>query len=98
MEKFKGKLTGFMYIIVNIKNGITYPLQLSKITNITYSYIVKELKELEKYDFIFTVKKGRKKLLYLTKEGEKLKEYLLNVFIILNVKTNKEYKPKDLYS
>lgn len=59
-----------MLIKLRENQGPMYASSLAKSIDCTYSHIVKILNEIEKKKLINFEKKGRLKLLYLTKKGE----------------------------
>lgn len=72
-------------ILVNIKSGFTdnYASELSSEVDATYSHTVRILHQLEDLDLVESKKDGRKKIVQLTDEGEKIAKScgdLLSVF------------------
>ena len=53
-----------------------YASTLSKTIDCTYSHVVKLLKEMNKAGLIIFQKRGRLKILTLTKKGEKLSQHI----------------------
>lgn len=65
-------------MLVTLKNSKTeiYASSLAKITDCTYSHVVKILQEMEKSGLVTFEKDGRLKLLTLTKKGEQVADYI----------------------
>ncbi len=61
-------------ILVNINSGFTdnYASELSSEVDATYSHTVRILHQLEEFDLVDSEKDGRKKVVELTDEGEKI--------------------------
>ena len=61
-------------ILVNINSGFTdnYASELSSEVDATYSHTVRILHQLEDFDLVESEKDGRKKVVELTQEGEKI--------------------------
>lgn len=53
-----------------------YASTLAKTIDCTYSHVVKLLKEMNKAGLVVFQKRGRLKILTLTKKGEKLSQYI----------------------
>lgn len=64
-----------LVVLKNSKQGI-YASSLAKQIDCTYSHVVKILQQMEKAGLINFDKKGRLKLLNLTKRGEQVAEYI----------------------
>ena len=65
-------------MLVTLKNSKTeiYASSLAKVTDCTYSHVVKILQEMEKAGLVNFEKDGRLKLLTLTKKGEQIADYI----------------------
>lgn len=72
-------------MLVNLRNskGETYASSLAKTIDCTYSHVVKILQEMEKAGLVNFDKKGRLKLLTLTKDGMEVAEHIDKIRSIL---------------
>ena len=61
-------------ILVNINSGFTdnYASKLSTEVDATYSHTVRILHELEEFNLVTSEREGRKKIVSLTEDGEKV--------------------------
>ncbi len=75
---FREKPAMMLISLKNAKEGI-YASSLAKQIDCTYSHVVKILQEMEKAGLINFEKKGRLKLLILTKKGQEISEYVDNI-------------------
>ncbi len=66
------------------QNKIKYPSMLAKESKCTYSHTVHLLQKMEKADLVKFEKKGRLKLIILTKKGEKVADLFGEVGRALN--------------
>lgn len=71
---FKEKSVGILIAIR--QNRESYALQISRDVDVTYSYTVKVLERMNRYDLVDFEKKSRKKLVTLTEDGEKIAKHL----------------------
>jgi len=62
----------------------SFPLQLSKESNITYSHLCKVLEELKAENLIKFEVQGRKRIIILTNKGKELQNQLALVMGVLN--------------
>ncbi|HII16900.1 TPA: winged helix DNA-binding protein [Candidatus Woesearchaeota archaeon] len=79
---FREKPAMLLVDLKNAKNPV-YASSLSKAIDCTYSHVVKILQEMEKADLINFDKKGRLKLLTLTKKGQEVAEHIEQIRSIL---------------
>ena len=70
---FREKPAMMLVMLRSSKQGI-YASSLAKMIDCTYSHVVKILQQMEKADLLNFDKKGRLKLLNLTKKGEEVAE------------------------
>jgi len=71
-------------MLVNLKNAKeTYASSLAKQIDCTYSHVVKILQEMEKAGLINFEKRGRLKVLTLTKKGSEAAEHINGIKTIL---------------
>lgn len=68
-------------MLVTLKNskGAMYASSLAKQIDCTYSHVVKILQEMEKANLVKFDKKGRLKLLELTKKGSEIADHISSV-------------------
>ncbi len=59
-------------ILLSLREGPKYPTTLSKETDCTYSHTIKLLESFRKFGLVDFEKKGRIKIVRLTREGEEL--------------------------
>lgn len=72
-------------MLINLRNakGETYASSLAKTIDCTYSHVVKILQEMEKAGLVVFDKKGRLKLLTLTKDGMEVAEHIDKIRTVL---------------
>ncbi|RMF06746.1 hypothetical protein D6764_01520 [Candidatus Woesearchaeota archaeon] len=72
-------------MLVHLRNskGEMYASSLAKAVDCTYSHVVKVLQEMEKAGLVNFDKKGRLKLLTLTREGMEIAEHIDKIRILL---------------
>jgi len=70
---FREKPAMMLVMLKNSKQGI-YASSLAKMIDCTYSHVVKILQQMEKADLMNFDKRGRLKLINLTKKGEEVAE------------------------
>jgi len=71
--KTKAKIETIKQILEAIDSP-TYMTRIYRKTSLCYATIFSKIKEMEKMGLIRTIKKGRVRLVYLTKKGKALKE------------------------
>lgn len=79
-------------MLINLKNGrepTTYASALAKDIDCTYSHVVKILQDMETAGLVMFEKKGRLKLLSLTKRGKDVAEFVHNIKFMLENKQSK---------
>ncbi len=79
---FREKPSYMLVALKNAKQGM-YASSLAKQVDCTYSHVVKILQQMEKAGLINFDKKGRLKLLSLTKKGQDVAEHIDQVMITL---------------
>lgn len=84
---FKEKSVGILIAIR--QNRESYALQISRDVDVTYSYTVKVLEQMNQYDLVEFEKRSRKKIVTLTEDGEKIAEHLHNARSEMKTKERK---------
>lgn len=79
---FREKPSLMLVVLKNAKQGM-YASSLAKQVDCTYSHVVKILQQMEKAGLINFDKKGRLKLLSLTKKGQEIAEHIDQAMISL---------------
>lgn len=79
---FREKPAMMLVNLRNSKNEI-YASSLAKMIDCTYSHVVKILQEMESAGLVEFNKLGRLKLLKLTKKGESVAEYIVQIRSLL---------------
>ena len=79
---FREKPALMLVVLKNAKQGM-YASSLAKQIDCTYSHVVKILQQMEKAGLVNFDKKGRLKLLSLTKKGQDVAEHIDQVMISL---------------
>lgn len=79
---FREKPSSMLVVLKNSKQGM-YASSLAKQVDCTYSHVVKILQQMEKAGLVNFDKKGRLKLLSLTKKGQDIAEHIDQVMISL---------------
>ncbi|HDD05252.1 MAG TPA: hypothetical protein ENF51_02060 [Candidatus Aenigmarchaeota archaeon] len=72
-----------MLVRLRDKSKPRYPSIIAKEVDCTYAHTVRVLQELEKHGLITFEKKGRRKLIKLTKEGQEIAVSLLKLINLL---------------
>ncbi len=70
-------------VLLSLSTGQKYVTQISKKVGSPYSHVFKTLRVLEKLDLVTFEKKGRIKVVSLTKKGEMLVEKIEEILKIL---------------
>lgn len=71
---FKEKSVGILIAIRQSRES--YALQISRDVDVTYSYTVKVLEQMNQYDLVEFEKRSRKKIVTLTEDGEEIAKHL----------------------
>lgn len=78
----------FDVIICIYNNDKSYSIKLMKDLNITWSYMYKIIKFLNKNNLIQIKNEGRKKIIHITEKGKELSEHILKINNL--IKNNKK--------
>lgn len=79
-------------ITIRRKQGEIYCSMISKKIDTTYAHTVKTISRLEEEGLVKSEKKGRKKILSLTEEGEKYADMFLDLLAEFDEDENSELK------
>jgi len=83
IKYFLREKPSMMLVRLRDKSKPRYPSIIAKEVDCTYAHTVRVLQELEKHGLITFEKKGRRKIIRLTKEGQEIADSLLKLINLL---------------
>ena len=83
IKYFLREKPSMMLVRLRDKSKPRYPSIIAKEVDCTYAHTVRVLQELERHGLITFEKKGRRKIIRLTKEGQEIADSLLKLINLL---------------